>query len=144
MNLRRRQGLCLLLMLWPVCLPAAGMDAFHGVWKGRVSEVLGPGQAVSHYAVMIQVAPGLTTVNYPGLGCRGVLLPRWQRGRHLSFRDKLDAGSDRCEGNGRTDLFLVDAGLAAYLWFDARGQLKVGGYLRRQQQFAAFTNEYID
>ena len=139
MRLRLGQGLCLILMLWPACLLAAGLDGFYGVWKGRVSEILAPGQAVSHYDVMIQIVPGLTTVNYPGLGCRGVLLPRWQQGRYLSFRDKLDSGSGRCEANGRTDLFLLDAGLAAFLWFDARGQLKVGGYLRRQQQLAALT-----
>ena len=141
MNRRAAQVFCLLLLLWPLSLLAAGMDRFYGVWSGRVTEIRSANDAGSSYAVTIQILPGQTTVDYPELGCRGVLLPRRRGGRYLGFRDRLDHGTDHCESRGRTELFWLDSERLAYLWFDARGQLKVGGYLRRQQQLAVLAKQ---
>ncbi len=140
-NRRTAQVFCLLFLMWPLNLLAAGMDRFYGVWSGRVTEIRSANDAGSSYAVTIQILPGQVSVDYSELGCRGVLLPRRHEGRYLDFRDRLDTGADHCESRGRTELFLLNAGRVAYLWFDARGQLRAGGYLRRQQQLAVLSKQ---
>jgi len=127
----RSRLLGLLLALLPLAVLAADSDGFVGVWRGEVAEIPLPGQDISRYVVSIDIVPGSVTVAYPGLGCGGTLHPLRRRGRMMGFRDALDYGLDRCEANGRTELYLLGAGLVDYRWFDARGRLRAAGRLLR-------------
>ncbi len=129
----RRRWLFLLLVWLPLAAPATDSDAFLGLWRGEVTEIPLPGRDVTRYEVSIHIAPGAATVAYPGLGCGGALHPLRRRGRLLGLREALDYGLDRCEANGRTELYLLGTGWVAYRWFDARGRLRAAGRLRREE-----------
>ena len=131
----------LLLALLPLAEAAADSDTFVGVWQGEVVEIPLPGQDISRYVVTIDIVPGSVTVAYPGLGCGGALHPLRRRGRLMGFRDALDYGLDRCEANGRTELYLLDAGLVDYRWFDARGRLRAAGRLLRDEKLRIVSAE---
>ena len=131
----RNMALIGLLALWlaPLAM-AAPAKGFFGVWRGTVLEVAPPGQEPARYSVTIEVLPGRVLVDYPGLGCGGKLHPLRRRGDWVGFRDALDYGLERCEANGRTELYLLGQDRVGYRWFDARGRLRAEGRLQRQRQ----------
>jgi len=124
----------LMLLLASMAIAAAGLSDFLGVWHGRVIEIPLPGKVGKRYAVTIEILPGSISVDYPELGCGGTLQPVRHRGDRLGLRDALNYGLERCEGNGRTELQLIDGDQLAYRWFDARGRLRAKGRLQRQRQ----------
>ena len=50
------------------------------------------------------------------------------------IRDKLKQGKSQCSDGGRTELQIIGPNLVAYQWFDANGEFRAEGYLKRKDQ----------
>jgi hypothetical protein len=60
----------------------------------------GPGDERSEYAAEISLDGEHGTIDYPSLGCGGVLLFVDQRGKASAYRERLTYGVDRCVDYG--------------------------------------------
>ena len=132
--LMRTMLVVLVTLMTPVSAWPADLSDYFGVWTGTIVEGPTTGREHLRYEVRLEFAPGSYTFNYPSLGCSGSLQLLSRRGRHLRFRDKLKQGKSQCSDGGRTELQIIGPNLVAYQWFDANGEFRAEGYLKRKDQ----------
>lgn len=132
-----KQFLFVFLFMLPAYAWSVELSDYYGVWRGAVVQGPATGKTHDRYDVVVELAPGKYTIDYPSLKCGGKLRLRGNNGRHFHFRDELEYGREHCVLGGYTELLMISTTHAAFQWFDSDGVLRAKGMLKRNSQTIA-------